>query len=99
MCTPCTDVGYVHLDDSQRMPTSSRNTPAYRMMAAAGHGCGHCVQKLLELRVDVNAKSAKGYTAWDWAKGFNHTEMVEFLELRGGRASGNSVAGWKRYYT
>ncbi|XP_036384365.1 3'-5' RNA helicase YTHDC2 [Megalops cyprinoides] len=55
-------------------------TSATPLMVAAGRGFLSQIEQLLSMGANVNLKASNGWTALDWAKHFNQTEVVDLLE-------------------
>ncbi|KAI1904626.1 hypothetical protein AGOR_G00007630 [Albula goreensis] len=55
-------------------------TSATPLMVAAGRGFLSQMEQLLSMGANVNMKASNGWTALDWAKHFNQTEVVDLLE-------------------
>ncbi|XP_061428277.1 3'-5' RNA helicase YTHDC2-like [Lethenteron reissneri] len=72
----------LHLLLSERVSVDYRHseTTATPLMVAAGHGFIGIVEQLLRMGANVNVKASNGMNAFDWAKNFNHLEVVELME-------------------
>jgi ankyrin repeat protein len=55
-------------------------TSVTALMVAAGRGFSAVVDQLLALGANPSLKASNGWTALDWAKRFNQSEVVELLE-------------------
>ena len=49
-------------------------------MIAAGRGFINVVEQLLNLGANVQVKAGNHWTALDWARKFDHTDIIELLE-------------------
>ncbi|KAI0208497.1 3'-5' RNA helicase YTHDC2 [Lamellibrachia satsuma] len=55
-------------------------TGASPLMVAAGRGFFTIVEQLVSLGADVNLQASNDWTALDWAKNFERTDVIELLE-------------------
>ncbi|XP_070542906.1 3'-5' RNA helicase YTHDC2-like [Ptychodera flava] len=71
-----------HLIHSENVSVdySHTETGATALMVAAGRGNSDVVEKLLNLGANVNVRSSNDWTALDWAKKFNRSDIVELIE-------------------
>uniref|UniRef100_A0ABM0M6T0 Probable ATP-dependent RNA helicase YTHDC2-like n=1 Tax=Saccoglossus kowalevskii TaxID=10224 RepID=A0ABM0M6T0_SACKO len=71
-----------HLIHSENVSVDYKHseTGATALMVAAGRGNMDNVEKLLNLGANVKVMSSNDWTAKDWAKAFNRTEIVDLLE-------------------
>ena len=56
------------------------DTSATPLMVAAGRGFPAVVEQLLGLGANTNLRASNGWSAIDWAKNFNQTDVLELLE-------------------
>lgn len=75
--------GAVH--DAKADPRNVNGTTALMMAVKTNHP--DTVRTILDAGVDVNRRSAKGFTALDYALGSKDTSIAELLRSRGGKAS------------
>ena len=57
--------------------SETRVTP---LMVAAGRGCTTTVEQLLNLGANVEIRASNDWTALDWARNFNRSDIVEIIE-------------------
>lgn len=62
------------------MDYAHSETSATPLMIAAGRGFFDIVEQLLSLGTNVNIRARNDWTALDWAKKFEHTDITELLE-------------------
>ena len=56
------------------------DTSATPLMVATGRGLIGIVEQLLNLGADPSLKASNDWTALDWAKKFQHEEIIDMLE-------------------
>lgn len=49
-------------------------------MVSSAHGSMAVVEQLLNLGANVDIRASNDFTAIDWARNFNHNDIVEILE-------------------
>ncbi|KAJ7384544.1 3'-5' RNA helicase ythdc2 [Desmophyllum pertusum] len=72
---------YLIMHENISVDYQHSETQATALMVASGRGCSGVVEQLLSLGANPHIKEPKnGWTAIDWARKWEHTEVVELLE-------------------
>ncbi|XP_073241899.1 3'-5' RNA helicase YTHDC2-like [Porites lutea] len=72
---------YLIMHENISVDYQHSETQATALMVASGRGCSGVVEQLLNLGANPHIKEPKnGWTAVDWAKKWEHAEVVELLE-------------------
>lgn len=71
---------YLIIKENVSVDYQHSETGVTPLMVACGRGCVTTVEQLLHLGANVDIRASNDWTALDWARNFNRSDIIEILE-------------------